>query len=401
MITEISLHDWKSFKDAKLEIDQITFLIGTNASGKSNIVDALHFISRLGSGERLSEVCKDIRGGIDRIIRQGCGNTGISVRFKTSKSKSEYLYDIGLSTDGKEVYINHESLSIVQRDKQPRELYYTDEIKDSSASQITARFQKDRPGPRKGILLRRDISVLSQISGLNVLKGIKDGATAALEAFSSIFVLDPDPGQMRGFPSLSETLNANGSNVAGVIAAMPEDERRTFEERIVHYVKSLPEKDLRRVWAEPVGRFNDAAMLYCAENWDDTDVPVEVDARSMSDGTLRFIAIIVALLTRPADSLLVVEEIDNGLHPSRAGELVTALRDVASARDFDVLCTTHNPVLIDELGTDILPSVSCVTREGDGGTTTVTRLEERPDFIRQLAAYTPGEIMTKNLLGSK
>ena len=43
MITEISLHNWKSFEDSTLLIDQITFLIGTNASGKSNIVDALMF----------------------------------------------------------------------------------------------------------------------------------------------------------------------------------------------------------------------------------------------------------------------------------------------------------------------------------------------------------------------
>ena len=62
MITALTLHNWKSFEQATLLIDQITFLIGTNASGKSNIVDALIFLSRLSGGERLADVCKNIRG---------------------------------------------------------------------------------------------------------------------------------------------------------------------------------------------------------------------------------------------------------------------------------------------------------------------------------------------------
>ncbi|MCF7994391.1 MAG: ATP-binding protein [Chromatiaceae bacterium] len=45
----------------------------------------------------------------------------------------------------------------------------------------------------------------------------------------------------------------------------------------------------------------------------------------MSDGTLRYdVAIVTALLTREPGSLLVIEEVDNGLHPSRAHLLVRA-----------------------------------------------------------------------------
>ena len=199
------------------------------------------------------------------------------------------------------------------------------------------------------------MTVLSQIQGQVVLKQIKDGAKATLDSFASIYVLDPSPAKMREFSPLSETLKADGSNVAGVIAALPEEETADFEDRLTKHVSKLPEKDIRKVWAERVGRFRDTAMLYCREDWGDPEDSMEIDARSMSDGTLRFIAIIVAMLTRPADSLIVIEEIDNGLHPSRAGELVSALTDIASSRDFDVLCTTHNPVLIDALRTGNTP----------------------------------------------
>lgn len=50
----------------------------------------------------------------------------------------------------------------------------------------------------------------------------------------------------------------------------------------------------------------------------------------MSDGTLRFIAILTALLTLPQWTQLVIDEIDNGLHPSRSDLLLRMLREIGS-----------------------------------------------------------------------
>ena len=47
MIKEIRLKNWKSFRDAVLPIDPLTILIGANASGKSNAIDALEFLERV------------------------------------------------------------------------------------------------------------------------------------------------------------------------------------------------------------------------------------------------------------------------------------------------------------------------------------------------------------------
>lgn len=399
MITAITLHNWKSFEQATLLVDQITFLIGTNASGKSNIVDALIFLSRLSAGERLADVCKSIRGGIDQIIRRGADSASLEVIFKSNATT--YKYTLKFSVANADAYVDAESLDMSAKEDRWRNLFDTDSLQpDDFSSQIVARFDKDRPGPRKGISLRRDVTVLSQVQAQNVIKIIKEGAKAALDTFASIYVLDPNPARMRDYVALSETLNSDGSNVAGVIAALSEEKPNDFEATLTQYVSKLPEKDIRKIWAERVGRFKDTAMVYCREDWGDPEDAMEIDARAMSDGTLRFIAIIVALLTRNPDSLIVIEEIDNGLHPSRAGELVYALTDIATSRDFDVLCTTHNPVLIDALQTEVLDSVSCVTREGSHGSASIFRLTERPDFLRQLSRYTPGNMMTKNLLTS-
>lgn len=401
MITAITLHNWKSFEQATLLIDQITFLIGTNSSGKSNIVDALIFLSRLSAGERLADVCKSIRGGIDQIVRRGANYAALQVIFKSNGST--YKYALKFSVSNTEAYVDAESLEIAAKDDSWRSLFDTELLNpDDLAANIIVRFDKERfgSGMKKNLSLRRDITVLSQVQGQNILKIIKDGAKATLDSFASIYVLDPNPVLMREYVALSESLNSNGSNVAGVIAALSEDKSKNFEHTLTKYVSKLPEKEIRKIWAERVGRFKDTAMVYCQEDWGAPEDSMEIDARAMSDGTLRFVAIIVALLTREPDSLIVIEEIDNGLHPSRAGELVFALTEIATSRDFDVLCTTHNPVLIDALGSEILDSVSCVTREGAHGSASIFRLTERPDFLRQLARYTPGNMMTKNLLTS-
>ena len=50
MITTLLLDDWKSYARAELQIDAITVVIGTNASGKSNALDALALLNRVSSG---------------------------------------------------------------------------------------------------------------------------------------------------------------------------------------------------------------------------------------------------------------------------------------------------------------------------------------------------------------
>jgi AAA15 family ATPase/GTPase len=50
MLKELKLHHWKSFESATLYIDPLTIVIGTNASGKSNTLDALLFLQRVATG---------------------------------------------------------------------------------------------------------------------------------------------------------------------------------------------------------------------------------------------------------------------------------------------------------------------------------------------------------------
>jgi predicted ATPase len=203
---------------------------------------------------------------------------------------------------------------------------------------------------------------------------------------------------MRNYSPLSESLRSDASNIAGVLAALPEQARKEVERELSRYVSGLPERDIEKVWAEKVGRFESDAMLYCRESWVPQKHTTEIDARAMSDGTLRFLAILTALLTRPGGSQMVIEEVDNGLHPSRSNLLLKVLRDLGSSRKIDILVTTHNPALLDELGSEMLPFVVVAHRDAGTGESKLTLLEDVHNLPKLLAAGPIGKISSKGMI---
>ena len=89
------------------------------------------------------------------------------------------------------------------------------------------------------------------------------------------------------------------------------------KERLLSFVKSLPEQDIVDIRFVETPR--DEVMVQLVENFGGRERTMDAD--SLSDGTLRVLALAAFLLTAPAGSLLVVEELDNGIHPSRARDL--------------------------------------------------------------------------------
>ncbi|MEI6444647.1 MAG: ATP-binding protein [Nostocales cyanobacterium ELA583] len=214
---------------------------------------------------------------------------------------------------------------------------------------------------------------------------------------NNILVLNPIPSKMRDYSRLSENIEGDGSNIAGVLAALPEEQKTEVESNLSYYIKDLPEGDIKKVFAEPVGRLKTDAMLYCEEKWKPGEI-TEIDARTMSDGTLRFLAILTALLTRPEGSQIVIEEIDNGLHPSRATLLVKILKEIGSKRNIDILLTTHNPALLDAFGPEIVPFVVVAHRDSETGESKLTLLEDIENLPLLLASGTLGKLATKGAI---
>ncbi|MDE6077464.1 MAG: AAA family ATPase, partial [Muribaculaceae bacterium] len=188
MIKSLLLKNWKSFESAQLWVDPLTFIIGTNSAGKSNIVDALSFLSYVATGNRISDSVSTIRGAVEGLIKRNEDFSTLNIVLLIGKD--EFTYEISFVLENKELLIREEKLVIKTVSGKEKILFSTDEV-ESGSNQIVARFQKDKAGPLKGLSVKRDISILSQIPNLNVIKEIKEKAELVSSSLKSIFILDP------------------------------------------------------------------------------------------------------------------------------------------------------------------------------------------------------------------
>ncbi|CDN32201.1 ABC transport protein, ATP-binding subunit [Mucinivorans hirudinis] len=403
MIKELHINNWKSFDNSILYIDPLTIIIGTNASGKSNILDAFLMLFRSAMGLSIQsaisgdQVTTPIRGGSEWFIRKGADDCTLSVLVDSESKNFDYKYEIKLKRNSeKSVELSYESLWIVAKGEKSqvktRQLYYS--VGEGSPVMVVYWYSA-RQGKPKRIDMNRAYSTLSQVDKLPVLKEIKEAAAIVKSALQDIFILDPIPSNMRDVSLLDGSLRSDAKNIAGVLAALNEAEKERVEGLLTKYLKPLPESDINKVWAEKTGLFQNYAMLYCEEGWTESQKNI-VDASGMSDGTLRFLAIITALILGKEGSLLIIEEIDNGLHPSRAKNLVAMLKELGAQRKIDVLCTTHNPALIDALEVEMIPFIQYINRNNETGNSQIKLLEDMEMLPKLLATYSVGELMTIN-----
>ena len=166
-----------------------------------------------------------------------------------------------------------------------------------------------------------------------------------------------------------------GANLSAVLFALSEgdEEQRATLQRITDIIQQIPEEPFTEIgFAET--SLGDVMAGFVPGDEKETSSGKLVDARLLSDGTLRMLAIVTALETVPDSSRIVIEEFDNGLHPSRAKLLVQTLSDTAKRRELNVLVTTHNPAFMDALDESQIGSVVICHGDEAGGGSQVTKL---------------------------
>ena len=410
MITELRLENWKSYEKASLHIDPLSVLVGTNASGKSNALDALLFLHRVASGITLTSALQGdgvqapLRGGVEWAARRPNSVFALGIICRADEL-TDYEYRLEGRITESRCDLHSEQLTRIKyrlgKDGKRKtqvgniKLLRTDDCPEDSPTIIVRLYNEKQGTPRQ---LSRANTILFQLVGQKLRQEIHDGISEVISALRDIFILDPIPSHMRSYSPLADKLESDAHNIAGVLAALPKEKQQEIEKVLTEYASQLPERDIRRVYAETVGKFKSDAMLYCEEHWlDDGETPT-VDARGMSDGTLRFLAILTALLTRPQASLLVIEEVDNGLHPSRARLLLDMLKAVGTERGVDVLVTTHNPALLDAMGTEMVPFITVANRDPSTGHSVLTLLENIAQLPKLLAQGPIGRLSSQGLI---
>ena len=392
MITELRLRNWKSFFDATLFIDPITVIIGTNASGKSNIFDALKLLSALASPIDIMDIAKNVRGGAEGIIRRGEQRCNLTITMEGDKSSEQLIYEVALAFDEqRNIYIKDESL-ILATTKKNLVMFERKELDEMNKSLVSvALYTEGKPRYQN---FSAKTSVLSQIEYVNCVRRIKDSTLTVVNNLRKIRLSNPIPERMRDFAPLSKTIAEDASDLAGYLANLDEELKSVTYEAILKYLKPLPDRDIKSIRADKIP-MTDKAMLFCTEEWTAGHTQ-EQSALGMSDGTLRFAGIIAMLITAEDKALILLEELDKGVHPSRAKDLVKMLKEIGKQKKLDIICTTHNATFVDELGPQMIPFISYIKRNEENGCTDIHLLEENEQLARLMASKSVGDMMTNN-----
>lgn len=414
-LTELRLTAFKSFAEATVPLEPLTVLIGRNGSGKSNALDGLEVLSRLARGDEVRDALEGnrgdagpVRGGLEGCAPHGSDALSLGVTLLTGAGE-QVMLDVTVQARP-QVQIISEKLCVRVRG-QWRTLLESSEHNPHRADLDASVWNgKKGPDPRKTFrsshLLTTQLPL--RLAGTSTreawLLGVVEETVAVL---GGVFHLDPVPHLMRHYVAEQDiVLRRTAENLSAAVNHLKHTDKEKFT-RLRDVVAALPEYEVRSL---DIGRggFGEV-MLALKERKGKESVPVP--ARQMSDDMLRMLAISTALLTgggglaigpsaqeRPGALILVIEELENGLHPSQAAQLLRLVTSASAEQGFQVVLSTHSPALLNALTGDQHSGVVVISRERTSGRSTATRLVELPGYLRMMATSRLGEAVTAGLL---
>jgi predicted ATPase len=413
-IREISVSNFKSFRELRIEPDNFNIVIGSNASGKSNLIQIFKFlrdIAKYGLNNAIS-----LQGGVEYLRNTNIGAEepltfrilylldekredviGLKETLPVTFEPYEVLYEFALTfaEQGEGYEITRDLLVITgtfalpgvsgenTRGMGSLSLSRSD---DSISYQVTPPdemnlrdeeifphyFQRHKLPPAWLIM-----NLTLPVPGIPPLERI----------FRGMKVFDFDPWLLkRAVPIMGKTeLEKDGSNLAIVIKNILEDPAKKAEFlTLIHDM--LPFVD-----EVEVEKFMDMSLflkikeVYSRNKY----LPASV----VSDGTINIMALIIALYfeKRP---VTVIEEPERNIHPYLISRLVEMLKD--ASRTKQIIVTTHNPEMVKHVD---LGDLLLISRDKDGFSRVV-----RPGTKKEIRAFLEHdigieELFIQNLLG--
>lgn len=406
MIEKFTIKDFKSYKEANLHIAPLSILIGANASGKSNILEALRLLNWLAQGQKLSalqyqinEEDQIVRGFINHLPRFNQTSFTLGCTIKEKKKSFNLNLRIGLRSvkDNWELHIEHEECTNTDW------LYRTKYPSKQAFTEMKVEYNNFSRGGRKPQVNTTDQQVaFTQMTPASFEPKYKKEArniliaTEALEnTLSKIVFLDPNPKLMHGYSFKSDKkLLESGKNISAVLHHLIEDDKNNKNE-ILQFIKSLPEQQIEDISFEDTSRGEVLVQLHEAFQ---STTDNKVDASLLSDGTLRALAVVAALLSADEGSLVIIEEIDNGIHPNRVKDLMERINELAKRRNLSVLISSHNPTLLNASPQETVANVQFCYRNKQDGCSKITRIQEIKDYPELIAQDDLGNLLTRGLI---
>lgn len=342
MLQTLTVSNYRSLgKNVRIDFGELTVFVGTNGSGKSNVMDALRFVADALSMGLSGAITT--RQGIGSVRRWSGGHPyNVAFRLDLGLQSGPAFYTFELSGSSVEEYrVKLEEAEIVRGGERVRFRVEEGEWKEGPAGLRP-------PLDRQSLALQ--------------LVGGDERFQELVRSLQNIAVYTIFPDTLRAPQKYSSTkpMSRHGDNWVSILKDQP---RETWKPELVAALRKLTgdTTDIKVVSAAGflVAQFQHESPEKELKKWFNAD--------QESDGTLRVAGIITALLQEPPVPMIGVEEPELTVHPGAIPLLFDYLTQ--ARRRSQVVVTTHSPVLLDLIAPDDVRVVE--RRQGE---TLVTRM---------------------------
>lgn len=400
MLESLYLRRFKSFQEADVPLGPFTLLVGTNASGKSNVRDALRFLHGCAQGYTLAEVLDEkwgtggtllwrgIRGGAREISWKGSSEFYLNVVLKIPEGDFVYLIYVKLDDKQRSPLVGDEFLlesgthifdSNLDEDYLP--------VNQDDPRFLNVQFRRGGRFRKKGQVRRYlpNTAMLPQIiEDLAVDDHHRQAANAVASVFKEMRFLDLHPDAMREPAAPGHLiLGDRGENLSAVLYNVVKDPEK--KETLLGWLRSLTPLDVTDL------EFKEDLLGRILVNLVEANGQ-RTSAVSASDGTLRFLALVAALLSPESGKLYFFEEIDNGFHPTRLHLLLDVLEQASRRMGCQIIATTHNPQLLAYLSETARQDAVLLYRLEGTQESKAIRIMDIPDVKRVLESQDLGRL---------
>ena len=412
MLTRIEISGFKTFDNFSLDLHPFTAIVGPNASGKSNLFDALRFLSRLAQVD-IRNAMQDLRGLPEELFRQtGSGSVdhmsfAVEMLLEPTGADSfgrEYgiairrvRYELKLELKRSSVHVAHESCSAIRKDEDRCDYLGSLQLKYSTRTRpFISVNEKDKAieirqdGPNKhGRPVKLPTAEASRTGLSTVTTAEFPHLYAVRETLIGLRFLEINPVAARSSNDRFDDreLRPDASNLAAVLARLQEEtstENRpdgVLSDIAADLAALIPSIKRLQLKNDPNGRQFSYSLSF-------TD-SLNFSSRVISDGTIRLLALLTVLHDPRSRGTLCFEEPENGVHEGRIPTLVEFLRAAADIngddrdRPFQILLNTHSPKVMEALrDEEIVAADSVMTVDPKTGTR-ANKTRMRTGVVRQ------------------
>ncbi|WP_461204562.1 AAA family ATPase [Clostridium sp. DL1XJH146] len=403
MIKSFIFENFKSFAQATLDIEQLTIMVGSNAGGKTNAIEGIKILSELVTGRDISDILDGtknfkgwIRGGSKACPRFNSDyfTLGCVVGYDEN---TDLEYRIRIKVADK-IYVKEERLdriSYVDNGSKNENIFNTKKLTEY-VGVIRAEYNNGKKATNHVIECMGVTSVISQLStkiplNSSTEKIIVSEIQHVIKKLRNILFFNPEPANMEVYSRANDIeMKPNGSNLPSVLNHLCKEEEQ--KEKILDIMRSLPENEFLDILFDNTSIGD--VMFKVEEKVGKNKYYIE--AEKLSYGTLRALSIVAALLQGEERSMIIIEEVNNGIHPSRASKLIDVISNVSNERNIDTLITTHNASLLNAVNKDNLLGVVVCYRNPSSGSSKFVSLVDIEKYPQLMAKGKLGELLEKD-----